>query len=171
MATNIGEESTGNSPNGTTVNSTSSSLKAIDESLKLIIKPQSQLINIALDENNYLLWKFQIETAARGYGLSEYINGTIQVPPKVIINSEGTAITNQEYTLYLRQDSLISSWLISSISPNLISQVIGCTTSHEIWKIIQQSFNTQSSAKIMHLKRQLQQSRKGDLSIREYLTM
>lgn len=33
--------------------------------MKAIIKPQSQLISIQLDESNYLLWKMQIETIIR----------------------------------------------------------------------------------------------------------
>lgn len=86
---------------------------------KIIISPQTQLIQTQLDETNYLLWKFQIQTAVRGYELEDYILGTKEVPQQFIINNEGNSTLNREYTIYQRQDSLLSSWILSTISANL----------------------------------------------------
>lgn len=47
---------------------------------KLIIRPQSQLVANQLDETNFLLWKFQVLTSIKGYGLEPYTLGTKMVP-------------------------------------------------------------------------------------------
>lgn len=116
-----------------------------------IIKPKSQLA-VQLEEHNYLLLKYQTETTIRGYGLEEYINDTIAIPPK-ICDSSGKLITNQDFINYQRQDNLLASWLMSSISVNFLSQIVGCKTSQEIWSTINQIFNLQTAARILHYKR------------------
>lgn len=150
--------------------STHSVLKQMEDSLKTIINPLTQLITVSLDENNFLLRKFQIETAIRGYGLQDFIDGTTSVPPKFIADPEGKLITNPEFNTYQRQDNLLCAWLLSSISPNLLSQVIGCRTSNEVWMTMKQNFSSRSSARIMHHKRQLQCIKKENMTIREYLS-
>lgn len=55
-----------------------------EQLIKTIISPQSQLITVHLDENNYLLWKFQVETAIEGYGLEGFVYGTTPIPPKFV---------------------------------------------------------------------------------------
>lgn len=88
----------------------------------------------------------------------------------MITGDKGNLIRNFEYIRYMKQDSLLASWLLSSINTGLLSQIIGCNTSQEIWAIIEQIFNAQSSARIMHYKRELQSIRKEDMSKRDYLT-
>lgn len=67
----------------------------------IIVSPQTRL-----DETNFLLWKLQVQTEVRGYGLEEYILGTKQIPEQCISNTERNSVLNREYTIYQRQDSL-----------------------------------------------------------------
>lgn len=143
--------------------------KTLEESLKLIIKPQTQLVTVTLDESNFLLWKFQVEMAIKGYGLHKFIDPTMQAPPPLITDKNGQICSNTEFVIHQRQDSLLCSWLLSTISTNLLSQVIGCKTSLDVWNVIHQNFHSQTAARVMSYKRQLQSIRKGNLSIREYL--
>lgn len=39
---------------------------ATENLIKIVISPQSQLVTAHLDEDNYLLWKVQVETAVSG---------------------------------------------------------------------------------------------------------
>lgn len=55
---------------------------AIENFVKTMVNPQTQLIIVHLDKENYLIWKFQIVTAIRGYGLEEFILGTLSFQPK-----------------------------------------------------------------------------------------
>lgn len=51
-----------------------------------LIKPKDHLVNIQLDETNFLLWKYQVQTAIEGYGLENFINETIAILAKMIID-------------------------------------------------------------------------------------
>lgn len=144
--------------------------KSLEDALKLITKPQTQLITVTLVENNFLLWKFQIETTIRGYGLQKFTDSSTTVPQQFITGQEEKLSINDEFIVYQRQNSLLCSWLLSSISTNLLSQVIGCKTSLEVWNDIHQNFNSQATARIMSYKRQLQNIKKDNMSIREYLS-
>lgn len=66
----------GNASQSTTLN--------VEKLVKTVISPQSQLITVHLNEDNYLLWKLQVETALQGYGLEGFIQGTLSIPPKCI---------------------------------------------------------------------------------------
>lgn len=80
------------------------------ELLKAMIKPQSQLITIQLDETNYLLWKFQIKTTINGYAAEEYVLKTLITPSKYIVDNEGRQVSNKDYITHQRQDNLIRCW-------------------------------------------------------------
>jgi hypothetical protein len=160
----MGDESSATSSNPQTLYQT-----ATESLLKTIISPQSRLITAQLEEDNYLLWKVQVETAVRGYGLEGFLLGTVSIPPRFITNQENRTVNNEEYTKFQRQDSLICSWLLSSIIIKLLPQVIGSKTARGIWTTVERIFNSQSAAKIMHHKRILHSIKKDNLSMGEYL--
>jgi hypothetical protein len=73
-----------NSASSISRNTDSTSQKTASQDLiKALIKPQSQLINVQLDEDNFHLWKFQLETAIIAYGLEKYFLGALVTPPKI----------------------------------------------------------------------------------------
>ncbi|KAF3772531.1 hypothetical protein EJ110_NYTH57683 [Nymphaea thermarum] len=57
-----------------------------------------------------------------------YIDGTIHCPPKTVGNSDDV---NPDYILWLKHDQLVLSWIITSLSENVLSQVIGLETAYE----------------------------------------
>ncbi|KAL5539593.1 hypothetical protein UlMin_046166 [Ulmus minor] len=61
-----------------------------------------------------------IENAILGYGLEDYIYGTDQIPPRLI---EGNP--NPEFIRYHRQDRLLISWILASITPSYLPQLVG----------------------------------------------
>lgn len=101
--------------------------------------------------------------AIKGYGLEGFIQETCKPPEKFILNENQEPTANPYYNIHQRQDHLIATWLLSSINPSLLPQVIGCQSSLEIWNTIEQVFNSQSSAKILHYRRQLQHIKYGQL--------
>lgn len=111
MVEDNNNQSTTDSSNTSNRNHTQAS-KTLEESLKSIINPQTQLITVTLDENNFLLWKFQVETAIKGYGLEKFINSSTTIPQQLITNVEGQLVANPEFITYHRQDSLLCAWLI-----------------------------------------------------------
>jgi hypothetical protein len=61
---------------------------------------------------------------------------------------------NPAYKLWSWQDQLLLAWLLSSISKSIVSQVVHCSTSAELWHELQLWFSSQSLACIMELKMQ-----------------
>lgn len=77
--------------------------------MKTVIGPQSRLVTVHLSEENYLLWKLQVETALQGYGLEGFIKEIIPILLKCITDQENKIISNEEYVKHHRQDRLTCS--------------------------------------------------------------
>lgn len=102
--------------------------------------------------------------------MENFIQGTTPTPARFIEDTERKMVENKEFITFSRQDSLLGAWLLSSISSNLLPQIVGRKSSYEIWSMTEKIFNSQSAAEIMHYKRRMQNLRKDGMSMREYLT-
>lgn len=129
----------------------------------------NKLVTVKLDDSNYLIWKHQVLTAIRGYGLEDYLTGSSAVPTQFINGESGEILHNPEYVTQQRQYQLLTSWRLSSINPDLLPQFLVYESAHSIWMAISQLFAAQSSARVMRLKFQLQTLKKGSLSMKDYL--
>ncbi|CAA0829640.1 Unknown protein, partial [Striga hermonthica] len=128
------------------------------------------MISTKLDESNYLIWKQQVIKAIRGYGVEGYINGETKKPEKLISDSKnGESQINPDYLYWVRQDQLLASWLMSSLSEGILVMMVGLNTAQEIWETIESNFASQSSARIMQYKLKLQTLKKAGLTMREFL--
>ncbi|TXG67712.1 hypothetical protein EZV62_008987 [Acer yangbiense] len=67
------------------------------------------------------------------------------------------------------KDQIILCWLFSSISQDLLPQLVGCSTACEAWHAVERLFTSQSRANVTHLKLQLQTLKKSGSIITEYL--
>ncbi|KAL4364045.1 hypothetical protein GQ457_04G021880 [Hibiscus cannabinus] len=95
-------------------------------------------IKVCLDDTNYLLWKQQV------------------------------VLTIRAYTRFVKQDSSLASWLLSTVSSDVLPQLVGDETSAEIWSVISGLYSKMSTTKIMHLHCKLRSMKKGALRMREY---
>lgn len=134
------------------------------------IQPQNQLVSIRLNENNYLIWKQQVLTAIKGYGLEKFLSNEGFLPEEFIVDDQSQQqIQNPEFLAWQRQDQLVASWILSSLSENILVMMVGLTTSKDIWESLETSFASQSRARLMQYKLQLQTIKKGSQCMREYL--
>lgn len=78
--------------------------------------------------------------------------------------------SNPEYIKWKKQDRLISSWLLGSMTENILEQVIHCKSSREIWKCLLQVFNSRNKAQIMRMKTRLQTIQKGGMTLNKYFS-
>jgi hypothetical protein len=99
-----------------------------------------------------------------------FINGEETCPPQLLSGEDGQNIPNPSYTLWIRKDQFLLSWIISTLSEKVLSQVYGLDTSRLIWVALQNKFASQSQSRISHIKRQLQCLRQGSKSCSEYIT-
>lgn len=97
------------------------------------IIPVSNIVSLKLTPENYSLWKTQLLHYFRGQDLFGHLDGTL-MPPSQMINishpETGTITSNPNpaYSQWLRQDSLILSTLMSSMTEGVLAQIISYDT-------------------------------------------
>lgn len=130
----------------------------LDSQSTQIFNPSNKISTAKLNNDNFLMWKVQIEFSLEGYNLGNFVNKDHDPPPERIPVSKDSTIMklDPEYMKWKRQDNFISSWLLGSMSDNIIEQVIHCKTAQEIWNCLFQIFNSRNRAQIMRLKIKLQ---------------
>ncbi|CAL9025631.1 unnamed protein product, partial [Prunus brigantina] len=85
------------------------------------------MLTIKLNDENYLKWRYQIESVLEGYDLFGHFDGTLIAPPKfAIVGEEGvTSTITAAYREWLRADKALLSLLIATLSDEAIEYVIG----------------------------------------------
>jgi hypothetical protein len=124
-----------------------------------------------LTQNNYLVWHHQLQTFLQGHDLYGFVDGTNKPPhPHTSTTIDGSLhISNDPETLrWFRQDQLILSMLMSTISEELLPQVLGCCTAQEIWTALSRTFSSTSRARTMTLHYEIATAKKGNSSITAY---
>ena len=127
------------------------------------------MVNInKLTSTNYMTWSLQVHALLDGYDLAGYIDGTIPAPaPTLTVNDEETV--NPDYTKWRRQDRLLYSGLIGTLSPSIQALVTSTRTARKVWKSLSTTYATPSRGHIQQLRLQLKHYTKGDKSIDEYM--
>ncbi|KAL4346571.1 hypothetical protein GQ457_17G027150 [Hibiscus cannabinus] len=72
----------------------------------------------------------------RGHELEHFLDESMPVPPKVVTGADGQLAYNLTYRLFRKQDSSLASWLLSTIGPSVLPQLVGVETTAAIWKTI-----------------------------------
>lgn len=107
---------------------TSSPISISDDSNLLVINPANQINSIKLSDDNFLLWHIQVLAGIRGLGLDLFILDNLLVPPKVLTDDKGTEILNPKFIYWCRQDQLLFSFLLASMTEGVQAQMIGCVS-------------------------------------------
>ncbi|KFK22489.1 hypothetical protein AALP_AAs62859U000100, partial [Arabis alpina] len=134
----------------------------------------SSLLNInmsnitKLTSLNYLTWKLQIHALLDGYDLAGHVDGS-STPPSATLTTNNITSENPAYKKWIRQDKLIYSALLGTMSPSVQALVSRTTTSAEIWHTVASTYAKPSRGHVQQLKQQLEQIKKGDKTIDEYL--
>ncbi|KAH9682071.1 retrovirus-related pol polyprotein from transposon RE2 [Citrus sinensis] len=131
---------------------------------------------IKLDRTNYTIWKQQVLSSICGNDLESYIDESKLCPERFLPNRFGSGEAsgedreNPDFIAWKHQDQLLFSWIMSSISLEILSLVVSSQTTLELWKNLEKQFGSESMAKKVHLKMLLSNLRKGSLSMTEYFT-
>lgn len=97
--------------------------------------------------------------------LFHYVDGSGTPPSRFLPDS--TTI-NPAYLTWTQTDQLILNALISSLSDNLIAQVVGKSTARDVWFALETLFASKSHAQIIQLRYQLATISKGSTPVSEY---
>jgi hypothetical protein len=99
-----------------------------------------------LNKGNFMTWRRLVESFLCGHNLYGFIDGT-NTPSLQVSTSPSdtlTISTNPDTVQWLRQDQLVLSMLMSSISDEMLPQIISCKTAQELWKTLDQTFTSES---------------------------
>jgi hypothetical protein len=66
------------------------------------------------------------------------------------------------------QDQLILGALTSSMTESILSHVVKCTTSRDVWLTLERLFTSHSRARTMQVHYQLATLKKGNTSVADY---
>ncbi|KAL5557280.1 hypothetical protein UlMin_039516 [Ulmus minor] len=149
--------------------SSSSSSLGSTQSPSMVSVPAFQMLNhtlpVKLDHTNYVLWRSQMDNAVFANGFENFIEGISICPQKE--TSDG--LVNPDFVVWRRQDRMILSWIYSSLTPGIMAQIIGHTTSYSAWIALEKIFSSSSRARVMQLRLELQMTKKGSMSMIDYL--
>jgi hypothetical protein len=153
---------------------TSAQTSSVAGSLPATGSSNSNSIAIHLDRNNFLLWKTLVIPHLAGQGYLGYIDGSLPVPPKTITTGTGAdaiTTTNPEYTNWWHTDQRIMSVLLRSMTEDVLTQMIGRTTSICVWGCITSMFSTQGRASVRAYRRKLATMKWNDMSTSDYFNL
>ncbi|KAL4339815.1 hypothetical protein GQ457_08G023210 [Hibiscus cannabinus] len=111
-------------------------------------------INVTLDDSNYLLWQQQVF-----YRLQKFIDGNVTWPLQYI-RKDGNVSINPEFELYEEQDRALASWLLSTVSEDVLPHLIGHNTSSDIWNTLHRLYSGKTTSRLMSFRRLLHLQKK-----------
>ncbi|KAE8665186.1 hypothetical protein F3Y22_tig00112649pilonHSYRG00099 [Hibiscus syriacus] len=76
---------------------------------------------------------------------------------------------NPVYVVHRQQDKLLASWLLTTVSMEVLPHITGLTSARTIWNAVSRLFEVRSSAKISSLRHSLHSQRKAGLTVSDYL--
>ncbi|KAF7802369.1 histone deacetylase [Senna tora] len=119
-------------------------------------------LSVKLDDKNYLLWRQQILAALEGHDLEKYVAGSRFVPPKFDTEGDREAgKLNLSYLKWKKQDKLILSWLLGSMTESMLTHVNECEHSYEAWNIMIEQFGINTKARVHLYRTELRGIKKG----------
>ena len=100
-----------------------------------------------------------------------YLDGTIVAPAKLVPSSTTDGVdlvSNPAYDRWYVQDQQVLSGLLSSMSEEIVHDMVAATTSKEAWDTLQQMFSSLTHARTVQIRVELTTSKKRDLSAAAY---
>lgn len=74
---------------------------------QISIRNFTSMVNIKLNDDNFLLWKSQLESILLIYDLLSYVDGSFVCPPKQVKDSNDNLIINPLYTAWVRSNQFV----------------------------------------------------------------
>ncbi|KAG8492176.1 hypothetical protein CXB51_009599 [Gossypium anomalum] len=124
---------------------------------------------IKLTEANFLLWKHQLLFILEGYDLEGFVQGTLPIPSPLVAGVDGQLIDNPLFLAHKKQDKFLASWLLSTVSDEVLVHLTTAKTSFDIWSTIEKRFGAKSNLKVSRMRHDLCSLKKANLTVKEYL--
>jgi hypothetical protein len=133
--------------------------------------PLHHVVTIRLSKTNYLLWRAQLLPYLRSTKLLGLLDGTNPAPPQQIASSNvagADLVHNPDYDKWFNLDQQVLSRLLSTMTEDILRDVIDASTSMEAWDKLQRMFGSATRARVVQLRVDLATAKKGDISAGDY---
>ncbi|KAK1621013.1 hypothetical protein QYE76_026530 [Lolium multiflorum] len=119
------------------------------------------LVSEKITRDNFLLWQAQVLPDIRGAQLY----GSCTPAPEKLLKSkdaDGKEVTipNPEYARWISHDQSVLGYLLWNMSREVLTPMVGQTSSAGAWTAITEMFSSQSMARVVHLRTQLNMTKK-----------
>nr|GMD95490.1 uncharacterized protein LOC109191079 [Ipomoea batatas] len=104
---------------------------------------------IRLTSSNFLIWKKQVESTLIGLDLVGYITGSVVAPARY--TDQAQTVANPNYATWLRQDNIILSALLGSLSDTLQPVIASANSACDAWVRLSAFFVSQEQHLGLHI--------------------
>ena len=126
-----------------------------------------------LARGNYLLWKAQVMPALRGMQVTGPLRGSDAAPPKTTEVTKVDKITAIEpiplYGPWLLKDQQVLSYLLNSLTQEILAQVIDKDSTSDLWTALTTLFAVQSQSRITNIRMAISNTKKGNMSSNAFI--
>ena len=125
-----------------------------------------------LTRTNYPLWRAQVLPSLRGAQLFGIAAGTEVMPPKIISGGKDKTAdrANPEYEAWFLRDQQVLSYLVNSLSKEILTHVIRYEHAAQVWKAVEDMFASQSRSKITNLRIAIANTKKLHMTTPAYFS-
>ena len=123
--------------------------------------PGAILVTQPLTKDNYPNWARAIRMALDVKSKLGFVDGSI---------TTSMAITPLEKIAWSKNNSMISSWILNSVSPHISGSVIYRNTAMEVWNSLRNHFLQANSPWISQLQKQISTIMQGDATVTTFFT-
>ncbi|KAK1664303.1 hypothetical protein QYE76_052462 [Lolium multiflorum] len=125
-----------------------------------------------LTRGNFPMWRAQVMPAIRGARRVGLLDGSDAAPPKEVSNPDKEKgplmVSNPEYESWLERDQQVLSYILNSLSKEILMHVLRMEHAAEVWKAVEQMFASQSISKITNLRIALANTKKLSMSTQAF---
>ena len=126
-----------------------------------------------LTRKKHLFWKMQVLPALRGAQVMGLLDGSDFATAETVEDEDDEhkkkMVPNPAYGVWLARDQQVLSYLVKSLSPEVMSQVVGAEHTVDLWAALNNMFASTSTSRITMLRGALSNTKKLDMSADKYL--
>ncbi|KAG5570128.1 hypothetical protein H5410_059894 [Solanum commersonii] len=100
-----------------------------------------------------------------------HLDGTNAPSATILTTTQGTSAStpNPAFTAWKKRDKILLLWLKTTMSHSIIPYIMHIRTTREAWSYLSNLYQSQSRARVMQLRHQLQTTTKGSSTIMDYV--
>ena len=120
--------------------------------------PGASLVNSLLTEKNYMSWNRHMKIALSAKEKLGFIDGSLPEPD----------LWSPIYDRWKKIDSLVTSWILNSMSPALKEQFVYCSSAKKLWDQIVARYGMSNGPMVYKIGKEIAHLTQGTMSIVAY---